>query len=517
MQSTTPVPESPEDNKVRLKPFLGMQPRIWLSILYLILVAIAVFFLFFWPGISNPGSKVLINSTPTGAAVVWDGKLYGQTPLKAFFHQGKGVLEVEKPGFKTETQDFTSGNSLFLSLFFPKTVQLNISLKPETSETLLNLFRTNLAKWAAAAPFSEVYRFPPLFTGFVDDAHAAGFSEQQIRSELLAERRFVVDPQMYDDYGIALGLWKKLPPKNWETQCKLWEKILETSQNGRVVFWVLANQEKSVRDKLSDSPSEFVVTNLKKLMASVVPSPSPVPSSAPVISFSGYQFQPIPAGSFAWGYEGAHPDLPINPPFQLPCLRKVQAFWLASHETTQSQFARFIQSQSQWSPLNKVELQKNGWVDSSYLTNWTNTQPPSPNSAVSNVSWYAAQAYVNWLNSSGQVPQGKKAILPSEVQWEWAARDAKWNYFPKYKKGQPNALGLWNMQDGVWEWTASSWAPGDQLVDSDPVVDSLSWFRTLKGGCDVNAGQVKIWARGVGDPLACNEVTGFRVALISNP
>ena len=517
MQSTTPVPESPDDEKVRLKPFLGMQPRVWLPILYLILVIIAIFSLFFWPGISNPGSRVIIDSTPKGAAVVWNGKLYGETPLQAFFPQGNGVLKLEKPGFETLTQNFTSENSLFLSLFFPKTVHLRITLKPESSEKLLNLFRTNLAKWSVAAPFSEVYRFPPLFTRFVDDAHAAGFSDPQIRSELLAERRFVVDPQMYDDYGVALGLWKKTPPKNWEAQCQLWEKNLETSQNGRVVFWVLANQEKTVRDRLSDSPSAFVVSNLNKLMLSSVPHQPTTVSNTSVINFSGFQFQPIPGGSFAWGYRGAKPELPINPPFELPCLRNVQAFWLAAHETTQAQFYRFIQSQPQWGPSNKEELEKKGMVNSAYLANWTNNKPSSPNSAVSDVSWYAAQAYVNWLNTSAQVPKGKKAVLPSEVQWEWAARDAKWNYSPDYKKGHSSALGLWNMQDGVWEWTASSWAPGDQLVNANPIIDSTSWFRTLKGGCDVNAGQVKIWARGVGDPSACNEVTGFRVALISNP
>ncbi|NNM67725.1 MAG: SUMF1/EgtB/PvdO family nonheme iron enzyme [Spirochaetales bacterium] len=485
--------------------------------MYLLFVLIAIFFLFFWPGISNPGSRVLIDSTPNGAAVVWNGKLYGQTPLKAFFPQGSGVLEVGKPGFETQTQTFTSGNSLFLSLFFPKTVHLQMNLKVTNAETLLNLFRSNLAKWSAAAPFSEIYRFPPLFTGFVGDAHAAGFSDQKIRSELLAERRFVVDPQMYDNYGIALGLWKNLPPENLETQCQLWEKALASSQNGRVVFWVLANQEKSVRDKISDSPTAYVESNLNKLMASTLPHPSSTVATASRIRFSGFQFQPIPAGSFAWGYQGAKPDLPTNPPFELPCLRNVQAFWLAAHETTQEQFARFIQSQPQWAPANKEELEKKGLVSSSYLANWTNNKPSSPDTAVSDVSWYAAQAYVNWLNTSAQVPQGKTAILPTEVQWEWAARDAKGDYSPDYKKGHENALGLWNMQDGVWEWTSSSWAPGDQLVNADPVIDNMSWFRTLKGGCDVNAGQVKIWARGVGDPSSCNEVTGFRVALISNP
>ncbi len=70
------------------------------------------------------------------------------------------------------------------------------------------------------------------------------------------------------------------------------------------------------------------------------------------------------------------------------------------------------------------------------------------------------------------------------------------------------------MQDGVWEWTSSSWAPADQLLDNSSPVDDSSFLRTVKGGCNINAGKVQVWERGVLSPETCNDQTGFRVALI---
>jgi len=58
------------------------------------------------------------------------------------------------------------------------------------------------------------------------------------------------------------------------------------------------------------------------------------------------------------------------------------------------------------------------------------------------VSWNDAQAYVAWLNAKAG---GTSYRLPSEAEWEYAARSA-------------SALGLHDMLGKVWQWTADCYA-----------------------------------------------------------
>ncbi len=124
------------------------------------------------------------------------------------------------------------------------------------------------------------------------------------------------------------------------------------------------------------------------------------------------------------------------------------------------------------------------------------------------VSWDDAVAYCKWL--SGR-PEEKKAgrvySLPTEAQWEWAARagtrtsrhfgdDAKgqekYTWFnvtytpnPKHEeKGRgrrpvgkllPNAWGLHDMYGNVWEWCADRREDAGTGEKRDPVMRGGSW------------------------------------------
>ncbi len=519
MQSITPEPPREEDISVTLKPFLGMPPRLWLSVLLGVILLALLFAVGVWPGISNPGTKVTVTSTPSGAAVFWNGKLYGATPLTAFFPQGTGELTLKKPGFQDASQSYTSKGRLFLSLLLPKTAKLQVKLNAVSPQAVLELFRTNLAQWSAAAPFSSVYNFPPLFTNFVEDARAAGVSDSAIRQELFQERRFVVDPQMYANYGKACGLWKDQPPSGLEVQTKLWASTLggNSFDHGRLVFWVLANQPKETRNSEAASPETYLANTLSSWQASLDLTPQKEVMPGAVLHTAGFTFEPVPSGTFRWGYERPQQSLPVDPPFGLPELRSVTGFWLASTEVTQAQFARFTAAHPEWAPSHRSELIADKKVDSQYLSNWKGDSPSDPSAPVSEVSWFAAQAYTAWLNTSGQLPAGKQALLPTEVEWEWAARGGQPDSNPIYKPNTPNQLGLLHLQDSVWEWTSSSWAPGDQLVNNPTPPDDTAWLRTVKGGSALNAGKVQVWERGVLAPNTCNNQTGFRVALALAP
>ena len=88
---------------------------------------------------------------------------------------------------------------------------------------------------------------------------------------------------------------------------------------------------------------------------------------------------------------------------------------------------------------------------------------------VVNVSWKDAKAYVSWLSQH----TGKPYRLPSEAEWEYAARagtttryafgdaitpkdanysDSKLGKTTEVGAYPPNAWGLYDMHGNVWEW-----------------------------------------------------------------
>lgn len=520
MIAPKPEPTSAEEIKVTLKPVLSIQPKYYLAVFYGLIVLGLLFYFCLWEGLSKPGTLVTIHSQPEGASVHFQGKLYGHTPLTVFFPQGQGEIQLTKASFDELKVPYTSGNNLFLSGFFPKKEELAYTLPvPAQSQLEANSVR-EISRWSSTT-FTDDYPAPPLFTHFVQDAIAQGWDNDRIKTFLSRQLRYVTSPQLYADFGKACGLWTKQPPESLEVQSGLWEHYLapEQTAQGRLIFWLLINQPKVIRSNLLSNQTAFFSSEVKSWKNSLKPSTelSAAPTSA--INANGYRFLSIPKGAYRWGFIKEKTTMPLEAPFQIPVNVKVADFWLSDTETTQAQFAEFIKANPSWAPSNRQKLIEQGLADEGYLIDWNDVQPPKPSAPVSEVSWYAAQAYVDWLNGKISL-NGKKVSLPTEVEWEWAAREAKADKAPVYVKGKANSLGLAAMQDGVWEWTDSSWAPGDQLVRTENFQETSvsSYFRTVKGGSsENNEEQVEVWDRGAVPAASSNPYLGFRIALKQTP
>lgn len=171
-----------------------------------------------------------------------------------------------------------------------------------------------------------------------------------------------------------------------------------------------------------------------------------------------------------------------------------------------------------------------------------------PTLPVAFVSWPDALAYCRWLETtlktaSGVAPEvaeklraGWRITLPTEVQWEKAARGGDHRAYPwgdtarrdraVYETTAPVAAGqtacpecaygLTDMAGNVWEWTRSPYQPYpyDEADDRSGLEADALWV--MRGGAfNDPARMVRSSGRGAAEPGARRAFIGFRVALVA--
>ena len=186
----------------------------------------------------------------------------------------------------------------------------------------------------------------------------------------------------------------------------------------------------------------------------------------------------IPAGSFEMGSTESADEQPVH-------RVNVPAFLLGRTEVTQGQWIAVMG--------NNPSRSNNCGMDC----------------PVENIDWNDAQEFARKLSQK----TGKTYRLPSEAEWEYAARArsiGKWSFGDEeYKLGdyawfsrnsklatltvaqkRPNAFGLYDTHGNVWEWVQDVWHGDYQGAPSD----GSSWFnggdqamRVRRGGAWINS------------------------------
>ncbi len=152
------------------------------------------------------------------------------------------------------------------------------------------------------------------------------------------------------------------------------------------------------------------------------------------------------------------------------------------------------------------------------------------------VSWYDAQAYVDWLSKKTQ----QQFRLMSEAEWEYAARAGTSSAYPfeeplatnagryvwysanangvahEVGKKLPNAFGLFDIEGNVWEWTQDCW--NDNYTGAP--ADGSAWnkgncaMRSVRGGSyGAGVASLRSALRTSSPPSLRLGTFGFRVAL----
>ena len=158
-----------------------------------------------------------------------------------------------------------------------------------------------------------------------------------------------------------------------------------------------------------------------------------------------------------------------------------------------------------------------------------------PKLPVENVSWYDCQEFILKLNEK----TGKTFRLPTEAEWEYAARGGKKSKGYTYSGSntiddvawyvdnsgetthevgtkQANELGIYDMTGNVWEW-CQDWFGETYYENSsttDPQGPASGTYRVLRGGGWWSvAGGCRVAYRNGDSPGYRNYDLGFRLAL----
>jgi formylglycine-generating enzyme required for sulfatase activity len=238
-----------------------------------------------------------------------------------------------------------------------------------------------------------------------------------------------------------------------------------------------------------------------------------------VVNGLGMEFVLIPAGTFIMGSPAA--ETHRNPSEIQHQVTISRPFYMQTSEVTVEQWRAVMG--------RRLFARKSGGGDMPVVT----------------VSWYDCNRFIHKLNQM----TGEQYRLPTEAQWEYAARaGSRSAYFwgeridcaramyannpLKYdacvsantaaglKSGQPapvehypaNAWGLYDMHGNVWEWCRDLYSRYPAVPVIDPCQTIVGEYRVRRGGSWLSAGDACRSAnRAYGHPMSRLRSTGFRL------
>ena len=263
--------------------------------------------------------------------------------------------------------------------------------------------------------------------------------------------------------------------------------------------------EKSPRPKVATSPS-------------IKPA---APISDKLTLSNGMEFMRVPTGTFLMGSKDNNkladgderPQHTVDLPYE---------YWMARFPVTNEAYNAYVEAKG-------IKHSVDGWER-------------KKDHPVVYVEWNHAMEYCQWLNNllKGELPSGLVLRLPTEAEWEKAARGVEANEWPwgnEFDKNKCNSseggkggttpvgaysprgdspYGCADMVGNVWEWTHSVFKPYPYQSDDGREDKNASARRALRGGSFNDDRRRARCAVRDGDFLDFSSSLGFRVCASPN-
>jgi len=483
----------PQD-RVALKPVLGLRPGVYLAGIYSAILVVILFFVLIYPGISNPGALLVIRTEPHGAAILVDGVYMDAAPSEIFAARGLRRVEIRLPGFRPEQIEVDARGRLFASWLFPRRIEIHQTLTAYSPALSFVDEAADYAAWTFTGESTATYQIPLSlsegayrFGPAASDPDARRFMEDTIT----ASSRFAVTRAALRDLVRAKSLLDNqgLSPSPLSLIGTIEGMIAFLEQNPGSAAWLASILSGEDGDTITAS-AWYAETVYQRQSEAQIPANAAVGAASLQIGF--LNFRMIPGGFDLLGEN-------------FPAQTNVDTFYISETVINAAAWEAFLAQTPKWQKENTAALVAEGFASMGYLE----TVSGAPAEGVAGISWYAARAFCQWLDSvfrqSHPVLSGVWEIrLPTEAEWEYAARLLS----PDFTN--PFGFGMY------WEWCEDPFAPLGFLSAPAAAIDALgSPERSVRGGSWINApGTVAIETRASLPPSFSSPFVSFRPVLV---
>ena len=466
----------PEVEPVKLKPFHGIRPGVYIIIIWALIILLLAFVLFVLPGLVSNTSYVTFNEPVVGSGVYEDGiylgsatdgvyKTTGGNHKYTFTYEGEEYGEVES---KVKRK-------VFFTLFShkPQLIVPERSYNDEVKEKVVSAFIRDVTSYSAVISAPDTFHYPPIFSAFA--SNSVEMSIKDVRDAWLLALSHISSSSLYEDYKVGKEILLKSGI------------LFETEESKELEYYIdaLFNGEK--------------VTLEKSMENNIL---------LPTKDGDFFHYEPT---IVEMGYSTT---LTVESAKEAPVKVEVYDFSIARNLVTEHDWALFVEENPKWSKDNLETLVEEGLVDSNYLKGITLSPYINSIRPIRNISYYAASAYVEWKS-------GKDGVIyhiPTEKEWytaSFSTKDKEYVTSLVYVENNPTTptamLGL------LWEFTSTPFIPLSRITDYDKIINLGNMYGyddvIVKGGSYVSdPSSISIDTVGITSKSTCSEFCGLRLA-----
>jgi hypothetical protein len=453
------------EDQVKLKPFLGIRPGVYLTVLYSIILASLFFFLLVFPGFKNASAALVVKTDPTGAAIRVNDVYMGLAGSRIVIPAGTYTITAVMPGFESISAIHQIPGRVFGSLFFPRPYKIDLTLNTDNPVSTYTQYAADFAKWSFGGEPTEAWQIP---LSLSEGTYRIGTVEreklekemEQLQQILIAASRFTVTRAalrdlirakiLLDNYGnspspssLIGSISDTLAFLSANPGSAVWLSQLLTGNTAseiRTSSW--ANNE---FDAQTDFFPYFEENRFGRLPAR--------------FELAGLSFTRMPAGRLLnSGWASTFRPFGHNV--------YINSFMISENPVPQSLFETFLNETPQWREHKKDYFPEEISV---------NPLETGRRTAITGITWFAAEAFCKWL--SGRLPPSMADMeirLPTENEWEYAA------------------LSINSMSRQGWEWCADPYAPLQFIKADYEAKNTLgSPERSLRGRQSSNSAETR--------------------------